>query len=255
MDLSTFKLGKLPARHLTGLPKLSSYTSGLAPAPDTMDWTKGVTSWGMMANNRLGDCTAAGCGHALQVWTLNESSEVTVTDDDVISFYSATTGYDPSDPSTDQGGIETDVLSYWHDNGLCGYPLEGFVSVQPKSQADVQDAIWLFGGAYLGVELPISAQTQTVWDVPAGGPQGDGAPGSWGGHCVYAVSYDSRNVQVITWGMLKSMTWAFFTTYVSETYALLSSTWASSDTSPSGFSFDVLKTDLEAFRKSGRMMV
>ena len=54
---------------------------------------------------------------------------------------------------------------------------------------DIATAIWLFGGAYIGVELPVTAQKQDVWDVPAN-PGPNDEPGSWGGHAVYLVGYD-----------------------------------------------------------------
>ena len=57
----------------------------------------------------------------------------------------------------------------------------------PISQ--IATAIWLFGGAYIGVELPLAAQSQDVWNVPAN-PGPDDEPGSWGGHAIYLVGYD-----------------------------------------------------------------
>jgi len=41
--------------------------SGAAAATCCRDWTKGITEWGMMMNDTLGDCTIAGVGHAVQV--------------------------------------------------------------------------------------------------------------------------------------------------------------------------------------------
>ena len=252
IDDSGYCLGKLPARHLMGLPALSSYTLALPDAPDAVDWSVGLASFGMMANDHLGDCTAAAAAHAIQTWTISESGqEETPSDDEVVEFYSASTGYDPADTSTDQGGVESAVLSYWRRNPIKGHVLDGFVSVNPKSKPTVRDAIWLFGGAYLGLMLPISAQRQLVWDVPAEGVTGVGAPGSWGGHAVWAVAYDSRTVTVVTWGMRKSMTWEFFATYAEEAYALLSPTWTAKDAvSPSGFDFATLQTDLREFHNT-----
>jgi len=56
--------------------------------------------------------------------------------------------------------------------------------VAPNSQ--IATAIWLFGGAYIGIQLPIRAQNQDVWDVPSDLGLDD-VPGSWGGHAVYLV--------------------------------------------------------------------
>jgi hypothetical protein len=78
---------------------------------------------------------------------------------------------------------------------------------------------------YIGLALPISAQNQDVWAVPPGGSAGEGSPGSWGGHAVPIVAYDSRGLTVITWGATKRMTWQFLDTYCDEAYALLSQDW------------------------------
>ena len=249
VDDSGYRLGKQPARHLMGLPALSSYTVALPDAPDAVDWSAGITTFGMMVNDRIGDCTAAAAAHAIQTWTRAESGEeVTLSDEEVTAFYSASTGYDPADPSTDQGGVESSVLSYWHKNPIRDYSLDGFVAVNAKSKLSIKDAIWVFGGAYLGIQLPISAQRQLVWDVPAEGITGIGAPGSWGGHAVWAVAYDSRTVTIVTWGMRKAITWEFLATYGEEAYALLSRAWTAKDTiSPSGFDFATLRDDLSEF--------
>jgi hypothetical protein len=249
VDLINMKLGKLPARHLMGLPVLSSYALSLPEAPSCVDWSVGIPVFGVMANDKIGNCTAAAAAHAIQTWTLAESgAEVTLSDDEVVAFYSASTGYDPADSSTDQGGVESSVLSYWHKNPIRDYSLDGFVAVNAKSKLSIKDAIWVFGGAYLGIQLPISAQRQLVWDVPAEGVTGMGAPGSWGGHAVWAVAYDSRTVTVVTWGMRKALTWEFLATYGEEAYALLSGAWTAKDAiSPSGFDFVTLRDDLSKF--------
>jgi hypothetical protein len=130
---------------------------------------------------------------------------------------------------------------------------------------NIATAIWLFGGAYIGVELPMTAQSQDIWDV-AGGP--DAEPGSWGGHAVYLVGYDFPESQIpspespapspvsrvscpgtmtcITWGGVKKMTWAWFEKYCSEAYALVSKDWLNaSGVSPSGFDLAALEKDLQ----------
>ena len=107
------------------------------------------------------------------------------------------------------------------------------------------DAIWLFGGAYIGVELPISAQTQEVWDVPANSTPED-EPGSWGGHAIYLVAYDQKTLTCITWGQLKKMTWRWFAQYCREAYGLVAKDWLEpSGVAPSGFDLAALENDLK----------
>lgn len=198
----------------------------------------------MYANDSLGDCTAAAAGHMIQCWTANATTERIPSQDDVVKFYRGSTGYDPSDPSSDQGGVELDVLRFWRKTGLGGDKCGAFVSVNPQSKTGVMDGIFLCGGLYVGVALPLSAQRQRVWDVPSGGAHGKGAPGTWGGHAISLVSYDARGVTCVTWGGLKRMTWAFFRTYCDEAYAILSPDFLSGSKAPNGFDVAALQTDL-----------
>ena len=81
----------------------------------------------------------------------------------------------------------------------------------------------LFGGVYVGLQLPNSAQDQDVWDVADGSAA---IPGSWGGHAVNVISYDPCGVNLITWGARKRASWEFLGMYCDEAYALLSNLWA-----------------------------
>jgi hypothetical protein len=107
------------------------------------------------------------------------------------------------------------------------------------------DSICLFGGCYIGLNLPESVEDSDFWSVPIGGLTGDGAPGSWGGHAVCALEYDPRGLTVVTWGELIQMTWGFWDAYCDEAYAILSLDWmTSAGQSPSGFDLGSLKQDL-----------
>ena len=344
--------------------------SGLPPAPPAVDYTRGITDFGMMLNDRLGCCTIAAVGHGVQVWRLNASGAPSVghsgpglgnresgigaqgasdsplpapyspaptgikapqachcssstlftspsplsnppsspatgvgrtdsaicngkaldsadpprptppyfeaiPDSTILDYYERWDGYNPADPGTDQGGVELDVLNDWRQQGFAGHQLDAFVAIDPAPEvgsprSEVQTAIWLFGGAYIGVELPLRAQNQDVWDIDSQDAQ-DSEPGSWGGHAIYLVGYDSgtgtpagagvgpnsvrpaqpgvavpRTLTCITWGQPKKMTWAWFQKYCSEAYALVSKDWLNAGAiSPSGFDLTTLENDLK----------
>jgi hypothetical protein len=272
-------LGKRPRRHDQRTLMMANYlTPALPPAPPAVDYTQGVTDWGMMRNDQLGCCTIAAVGHAVQAWTVNAGSRVNFADRTIDLYYEKWDGYNPANAATDQGGVELDVLNDWRQQGFAGHELDAYAAISlsgvrgPKSE--VQTAIWLFGGAYIGVELPLTAQNQDVWDV-ADGP--DAEPGSWGGHAIYLVGYDFRTsdsglrapdpgpsptdsglrtpdsgltsatLTCITWGQTKKMTWAWFEKYCSEAYALVSKDWLkASGVAPSGFDLATLEEDLKA---------
>jgi hypothetical protein len=201
----------------------------------------------MMLNDKLGDCTIAGCGHAVQVWTANTGTMVTVPDATILSYYEKWDGYKPGDPSTDKGGIELDVLNDWKKSGFAGNKLTAFADPKPASLIEVQQSIALFGGVYIGLSLPITAQTQTVWDVvPNGGA--NAKPGSWGGHCVFVPKYDQNGLTCITWGAPQAMTLAFWNEYCDEAHTLLSQDWLAAKGSPSGFDQAQLLADLGAIK-------
>lgn len=254
LDLATVKLGKKPPKHDMRMPMLARYTANLPPAPAQCNWLKGQenTDFGMMMNAELGDCTCAGMGHAIQTWTFAATEKMVTLPDSVILARYEIFGCRPANPSSDQGAIETDVLNYWLKTPLEGHAIDGYVPLQPKDIRDVRDAIWLFGGAYIGVALPLAAQNQDVWTVTPQGLFGDGAPDSWGGHCVYVVGYDSRFVHFISWGRMMRMSWNFWWAYTDESYAIVSSDWFASgrNNAPSGFDKSALMADLATLRKA-----
>jgi hypothetical protein len=245
-DHSKMKLGRKAIKTDTRTLALGDYlTPALPPPPPKSDWTKGITSWGMMLNDTLGDCTIAGVGHAVQVWTANVGTIVTVPDATIESFYENWDGYVPGNPSTDNGGIELDVLNDWQKQGFAGNVLTAFADPKPSNLVQVRQSIALFGGVYIGLSLPLTAQTQDVWDVvPSGGAKAK--PGSWGGHCVFVPKYDQKGFTCITWGRLKTMTLAFWKKYCDEAHTLLGQDWLGAKGSPADFNQAQLLADLKA---------
>jgi hypothetical protein len=199
----------------------------------------------MMLNDQLGDCTIAGAGHAIQVWTANAGSETTVADSDILTAYEQWDGYDPSDPNTDQGGVELDVLNDWRQGGLSGHKLLAYAAASVSNLQEIRQAIALFGGVYIGVSLPLTAQGQEEWTVVPDEGGGSSQAGSWGGHCVFVVGYDATTFTCISWGQLIKITVPFWLKYCDESYALFGQDWINSGgQAPSGFDADQLMSDL-----------
>jgi hypothetical protein len=170
---------------------------------------------------------------------------ITPTDSQVLKAYEDVGGYVPGDPSTDNGCFILDALNYWRKTGLGGHKIMAYVSVDPTNLDEVRDAIWLFGNLFIGVELPLSAQSQSAWTVADGGPFGDGSPGSWGGHAIPCVAYSDKSLTCVTWGQTLKMSYNFFRDYCDEAYAVLGPEWiGSGQISPGGFNLDQLQADL-----------
>jgi hypothetical protein len=242
-----YKLGKLPARHDKRALCLADYIGNLPPPPDVCDWGKKVLDWPMMKNDDIGDCTIAGAGHLQQLWTTNLGIPIVPTDAQVVSAYSEISGYNPVTGENDNGAALIDVLNTWRTSGLFNHKIEAFTSLEPKNHNHVMQAIDLFGGIYLGFELPKSVEDKNIWSVPPQGPVGQGAPGSLGGHCVVAGAYNHNYIFVISWGMVIPVTWNFWNIYCDESYAILSPDWINNkDIAPSGFDLASLQKDLKA---------
>ena len=251
-ELAKMKLGKHPAKHMFGLPLVSSYTRHLPPPPPATNYGIKARTDAMFLNDTLGCCTVSAIGHAVEVWTANaQAAEVTLPDSEIRRVYGAVSGYN-GDPQTDNGAACADVLRYWYDNPIDGHKLNAFASVRPGNHDDIKNAVYRFGSCYIGIQLPLTAQDQDgPWDVVGGGNMtGNAAPGSWGGHCVAIDAYDDDSgLTCRTWSMEKKMTWAFWDAYCDEAFALLGQDWIEADgRSPDEIDISQLMDDMNTFR-------
>jgi hypothetical protein len=246
--LTNFMLGKQPPDPRKLMLHRYMDMKTLPPADPAADWSDAVqVPWGMFKNDSIGDCTCAAIAHSLMVWTANASNVVVPSDADVLATYSAITGYDPSDPSTDRGAVEVDCLKYWRATGIAGHKIDAWADVDPTNFEHVKWALSMFGNGYIGLGLPLTAQNQvgTLWTVDnSGGPNGQ--PGSWGGHAVNIVAYDPDGLTCVTWGAKQKMTWDFFKAYCDEYHAPLSKDWMAGNTSPAALDWATLEADLTA---------
>lgn len=235
--------------------KLGAYlrTAAIADVPDVVDYSGAVADWGMMRNDTLGDCTAAAAGHAEELWTTYGGAPWTPTDDDVLAFYSGSTGYDPRDPSTDQGGIMQDVLAYWRKTGIAGRTLEGFFQVDPSNADELRAALYLFGCVNIGMDFPAFAMDQNLagqpWDIPKSRRADTRIEG---GHDVLLVAMTrSGNYTVVTWGQLQVVTPAFWNRYMAgrdgEAWAMAEQDWIGPDNqAPNALDVAALNADFTA---------
>jgi hypothetical protein len=239
------KLGKLPVRTDVRTLRLKRYvdTARLPTPPPSVDLTAGVPGWPMYANDRRGDCTTAAAGHMIEAWTAAAAGEaVEISEAAVLAAFDEVRVVDPT--TGDEGAIELDVLRFWRKHGIGRHRIGAFAGVTRYEHDLVRAAAWLFGGLYIGLALPLSAEGQEVWDW-TGSLSGDAKPWSWGGHAVDVVRYDDAGLTVVTWGRLQSMTWSFWDRYCDEAYAILSRDFLMHGRAPNGFDLPALRSDLE----------
>src|SRR5215468_8854266 len=116
-----FKLGKKPARPGAVKFKLANYLVKLKlPTPPQVFGHEGLigANWGMLGNDQYGDCVWAGAAHETMLWNKEAARAVSFSDKSVLSDYSAATGFDPNDPSTDQGTDMQAAASYRKKTGI-----------------------------------------------------------------------------------------------------------------------------------------
>jgi hypothetical protein len=245
------KTGKKPA---TRDPRDLMYAAyrrpqNLAVAAEA-HWGHGLP-YDILGNGQFGDCVEAGAAHGLQVaWDRASKSESAFvpTAQLVLGDYSGITGFNAADPATDQGTDMRQACGYWRNTGIEGqYKIGAYLAVRPDNEVHAREAVQYYCGLYTGLAMPVSAQAQTgngIWDVVSGP---DSAPGSWGGHCVWATGFDSEGLWCVTWGFIQKMSWNFFGTYCDEAWVLLFDQWIrSSGYSPSGLSMGQLLADMNS---------
>jgi len=211
--MGELKLGRLPATRPFGLSDLSVYAQGKLPAPPTEVAVPQAT-YPMDGNDRLGDCTMAGVAHLIAAW----NAEVGVADaipssDAVVAEYLKLTG------GQDSGLNEANVLQLWHRDGLFGHKIEAYAPVSPSNIVEIQQAIAYYGGAYLGIQCPQSAQEQfqngQPWTYVPGSP-------IEGGHCIDGLGYRPEGVLCATWGGIALVTWQFLAHFLEEAWCAIS---------------------------------
>jgi hypothetical protein len=238
------RLGRKAVKTDSRTLRLTHYlTTALPPPPIAVDWSDGISSFGMMLNDSLGDCTVAGLAHGVQIWSANSAVEITIPDAAVLHAYERWCGYNPQVPSSDQGGVELDVLLSFKREGFAGHLLIAFADVFPSDTESIKQSIYLFGGLYIGLMVPnyIMEKMPPVWSVS------HGKASLAGGHCVFITGYDLEHISFISWGQLYKMTWGFWREYVDECHALLSQDFIDSrGLDPNGFNIAQLTLDLQS---------
>jgi hypothetical protein len=262
----SFKLGR--KRPVARCPRLSlkNYLTRNLPAPPAAaDYTKAAAPAlaKVYENDTLGDCVIAGMAHVVGVLTGNAGGPPFLyTDQQIIGLYSAIGGYIPGDPATDQGCDEQTALNYWENNGAMppnstppsgdSHRIAGWLAVNAADPAEFRIALWLFENLYFGIELP------DAWVNPMPSASGftwnaAGPPDPNNGHCFAGVGYNSKGVEIDTWGMTGTITDAAISKYArqdanGELYTVVSQDGINKATqkAPNGFDWSQLIADFDS---------
>lgn len=244
------KLGKKPARLGSIRFRLTDYVdlSKLPTPPADFGHGDSLSDWSMFANDTVGDCVFAGAAHETMLWRKQGGIYFKFTDSNVLSDYSALTGYNPADPNTDQGTDMQQAAEYRRTVGIVDalgwrHRIVAYLALQVGNLAELYVATYLFDAVGFGFRFPASAMDQfdkgQPWDVVTGSP-------IEGGHYVPVVGRRNGLIDLITWGKLQTMTERFAANYCDEVVAYLTVENLRSGKTPEGFDFKSLRADLAA---------
>lgn len=192
-------------------------------------------------NTQYGDCTRAKQAVAImRMEKLEQRKLVDITDQEVINRYieMSVRRYGGGD----NGAYEEDALDDWRnpdttirDTAGNPYTIDAYLAVNPANQIEVKAALALAGakGIAMCINLPAAYQSKgpgATWDTPASGQfMGEWAPGSWGGHSMWANGFNSKGVILDqTWSLPNNLiTWDAWAAYVDEVHMVIDSvdTW------------------------------
>lgn len=241
----TVKMGLLRPARFKGLA-LSNYCAPAAlPFPPVRAWERPL-EWGMLGNDKAGDCVIAWMLHQIMAWkaVADAGSPAYFAVSQAIQSYSDITGYKPSDPSTDNGTDPNAALAYWKSNGLWGHKIAGSVDLDVSNLDMLKGALNIFGGIGLSIQVPAY-----VMDVTAGGSWSDkgGDKSIIGEHQVLGIGYGRKGFRLVSWGTTYTCDFDFLSESLMASQAVVSADWIKrSGQSPSGLDIASLLADLES---------
>ena len=249
------KLGKLPARPGAVKLKFGDYanTSVLATPPTSFGHDRLVGEWGILANDQVGDCAIADALHQTLLWNLEAGVAIPLDDDCAIANYSAVTGYNPADPSSDQGTDVPTLVQYRLNNGLVDaggniHKIAAAVALEPGDWEQLIYALYYFDGVTLGVAMyqqwmnkftrTAASGNVVVWDEVK-------TPKVIGGHAITGVAFHDDLARIITWGTdIVGVTETGYSQASDETYAFLTEEKLNNGVDLNGLDAEKLKADL-----------
>lgn len=218
--ISQLRLGKTPARQGAIKFSIDTYTdtSSLPATPVTYGHQGLISTWGMFGNDRYGDCVWAGAAHEHMLWNKEANKDVSFTDNSVLSAYSTVTGFNPNDPSTDQGTDMELAAKFRRQTGILDsnnvrHKISAYLNLPVGNETKIKQATYLFSGVGLGFQFPDVAMDQfnqgKPWTVVS-------RAHIEGGHYTPIVGYDAQYVYLVTWGKIQKATWQFVLKYMDE---------------------------------------
>ena len=222
-------------------PDLATFATTTIPRPPgQVPLIHPATGWPMADNDTIGDCTVAAAVHVDQAGAIIASRDWTYCGDGVVrdTYFGLSGGQDT-------GLMLSQVLQPWHAGTFLGAPKNGgYASVHPQNTTQMKQSIWIFGNAYVAVNLPYTAQQQFrpdgsgVWELT----HTDEDYNIEGGHCIVGVAFGKDGIYMITWGSVVLATWEWWFTYGTQAYAVVPPAYVERGGNGRGYNLHTLDT-------------
>jgi len=212
-------LGKKPAKHdMRNLLVKDIIRHVKVPISYNFDSKHRGIPTPMFGNDVHGDCVIAGRAHqTLRFEHLEQRRTITITDQDVLNEWRKENG------NTEDGLYVLESLKLWRSEGWTiggkNYKIKAFAQNNPSDKTEIKTTIANDVGIGLGLAMPDSwsgefnaGKSWTDTRLP---------PNPYNGHYVYVVGYTPTSLTCITWAKKQRMSWAFFTKYTDEAYAII----------------------------------
>ena len=231
------KFGCLPGVIPVGLSTLTYYIAGNLPKAPPSVSVPAFGEWGMLGNDRYGDCGVAGLEHGFEVDATITGERVTfATAEQAIDYYLTYTS------GADTGVVLAQFLAYVRQHGYFGQTIEAFAPVAVNDVPTLQTAVYLYGFAYSGIKVTAGMQQAFAANAPWDGAACSGP--ILGGHCVPIVGYDDHYLYVITWGAVQRITYSAWHSIATEAWAVITGEFEKKHGDGRGISISALKSDL-----------
>lgn len=224
-----FKYGRRAPKKAPAL-RLSTFVApsalGRTPVPThpkTEDYLSTLSDWQVLGNDIAGDCNAVTWANMRRLVTATLATENYPSQDEVWTFYQTQNpGFDPDGSADDNGpgsdqdaGMEIQTgLEYLHSTGgPDGVKAVAFATVDHTNLAEVEAALAVFGGIWLGITVLDVNQQEFDEHKPWSDPRGATPEG---GHAILAGGY-TPDIRFITWGTETEFAPSFWTGQVQGT--------------------------------------
>jgi len=213
----------------------------LPPIPDEIDWSTGVPLKGtMFGNDTYGDCFWAAAAKVLMVQSANAGDMLEFTTDDVLAGYKLT-GFDPTDPNSDQGTEPTAGFKLLQTVGIKGQKFGPALAIAPTRIDLVMAALHIGGPLMVGMKFFQEWENAQTWAIESSD--------DIGGHEIPVMKASRANgIYIETWGegTFRFIPWDSLARNATQLTVCINPQFFANGQAPNGLAIDDINADAAA---------